>query len=250
MGLRSARAKNRIQDRKRTGRACLGYSGASSVGVVGFADLPDKPLRRLQIGIDELDELLGGGVALGSVNLLSGNPGSFKSTLALQVANALSRDVQVVYVSAEEGEQSFKERARRLGCTSSRLGISFTAEVTTIIDEVKAVGANFVVIDSLQAIHHRNSEGGAQAQAVDCLKKLYAYAHQNEVAMIVVCQANKKEQLAGSRELEHTADALFYMKRAEYSSKLVDITSSKNRNCGASTAITLEISPDSGVLCC
>ena len=42
-------------------------------------------------GLDELDRVLGGGLVLGSVTLLGGDPGIGKSTMLLQAGDALSR---------------------------------------------------------------------------------------------------------------------------------------------------------------
>jgi DNA repair protein RadA/Sms len=46
---------------------------------------------RIPTGLGELDRVLGGGLVLGSVTLLGGDPGIGKSTLLLQASDALSR---------------------------------------------------------------------------------------------------------------------------------------------------------------
>ena len=45
---------------------------------------------RIVTGISELDRVLGGGIVLGSVVLLGGEPGAGKSTLLLQLCGAIS----------------------------------------------------------------------------------------------------------------------------------------------------------------
>src|SRR5512137_1486910 len=69
--------------------------------------------HRLKTGITELDRILGGGMVPGSLILLGGEPGVGKSTLALQLALALSGK-SVLYVSGEESEEQISLRAKRL----------------------------------------------------------------------------------------------------------------------------------------
>jgi len=55
----------------------------------------------------------------GSLVLIGGDPGIGKSTLLLQVANGLSQNYRILYVSGEESGQQIKLRASRLGVGNS-----------------------------------------------------------------------------------------------------------------------------------
>src|SRR6266849_2551066 len=70
---------------------------------------------RLSTGSTELDRVLGGGLVLGSVTLIGGDPGIGKSTLMLQAAAALNRSGAVLYATGEESLKQVALRARRLG---------------------------------------------------------------------------------------------------------------------------------------
>ena len=68
-----------------------------------LAEISSEEEQRLQIGIKELDRVLGGGIVKGSLVLVGGDPGIGKSTLLLQVCKQLSDKGQdVLYVSGEE----------------------------------------------------------------------------------------------------------------------------------------------------
>src|SRR5918994_966216 len=67
-----------------------------TLGEIDEADAPRQPT-----GIGEFDRILGGGVVPGSAVLVGGEPGIGKSTLLLQVAHALARDLKVLYVTSE-----------------------------------------------------------------------------------------------------------------------------------------------------
>src|SRR5687768_13346753 len=57
---------------------------------VAIADIDHADAPRIRCGISEFDRILGGGVVPGSAVLIGGEPGIGKSTLLLQVANALA----------------------------------------------------------------------------------------------------------------------------------------------------------------
>src|SRR5690554_732072 len=79
----------------------------------------DEP--RIATGLEELDRVLGGGLVLGSVTLLGGDPGIGKSTLLLQASDALSQATSTLYVTGEESLRQVGLRARRLGLGAQSL---------------------------------------------------------------------------------------------------------------------------------
>ena len=62
----------------------------------------------------ELNRVLGGGIVLGSLVLIGGEPGIGKSTLMLQIALTLTQ--RVLYVSGEESETQIKGTQPRGKC--------------------------------------------------------------------------------------------------------------------------------------
>ena len=50
--------------------------------------------KRMMSDIPDVDTVLGGGIVAGSVNLIAGQPGIGKSTLLLQLSNAIARGVR------------------------------------------------------------------------------------------------------------------------------------------------------------
>ena len=68
----------------------------------------EKQKRKLQD--EELNRVLGGGIVLGSLILVGGDPGIGKSTLLLQFALS-STSKKILYVSGEESEKQIKMRA-------------------------------------------------------------------------------------------------------------------------------------------
>ena len=72
-------------------------------------DVDEKSEPRIDTGIAELSQVLGGGLVPGSVILIGGDPGIGKSTLLLQALNKLSANgKKVLYVSGEESIRQTK----------------------------------------------------------------------------------------------------------------------------------------------
>ncbi|MBE9198096.1 MULTISPECIES: DNA repair protein RadA [unclassified Nodularia (in: cyanobacteria)] len=80
-----------------------------------FDQITDRQIARWESGYGELDRVLGGGIVPGSMVLIGGDPGIGKSTLLLQVSNALAQRYRILYVTGEESGQQVKLRASRLG---------------------------------------------------------------------------------------------------------------------------------------
>ena len=89
--------------------------GVTSLTAMRLADISTTEEKsRILTGISELDRILGGGIVLGGVVLLSGEPGVGKSTMLLQLCGAISNQHTVLYITGEESVRQVKLRAARL----------------------------------------------------------------------------------------------------------------------------------------
>src|SRR3989339_1202842 len=86
--------------------------------VINFSEITGKDFLRIETGIGEFDQVLGGGIVPGSLILLGGEPGIGKSTLVAQLASpprtVLANARTVLYVSGEESAEQIKMRLDRL----------------------------------------------------------------------------------------------------------------------------------------
>jgi len=95
------------------------YSNLSSrLKTISLQDITSSEHKRIQTADAELNRVLGGGIVMGSIVLIAGEPGIGKSTLFLQDALQL-KDITTLYISGEESEQQIKMRADRLGIENS-----------------------------------------------------------------------------------------------------------------------------------
>lgn len=164
-------------------------------------------------GIAEFDRILGGGIVAGSLILVGGEPGIGKSTLLLQVCNALSLQKKtVLYVSGEESVQQTKLRAERLGAASPGLLLVSETNLDLILGYIEETNPALVVIDSIQTVFQPDlaSAPGSISQVRECGARLLVSAKSGEVPIVLVGHVTKTGALAGPRVLEHMVDTVLY----------------------------------------
>ena len=106
---------------------------------VSYNDLEIPDYIRSKTGLNELDRVLGGGLVHGSVVLISGEPGIGKSTLLMQISDALGQSKKVLYVSGEESGGQLKLRAKRLGVLGHNLFILTETNIENIIEQTDKI---------------------------------------------------------------------------------------------------------------
>ena len=88
--------------------------------VVALKDVAAEDTKRLSTANSELDRVLGGGFAPGSLVLIGGDPGIGKSTLVLSTLAVMNAaGVKSLYVSGEESAVQVKLRSERLNVAGS-----------------------------------------------------------------------------------------------------------------------------------
>ena len=176
-------------------------------------DSEEKPPRRTQSGVIELDQVLGGGIVDSSAILLGGDPGIGKSTLLLQAAARFARNgLKVIYISGEEATAQVQLRAQRLGITDSPLILAAETNLRNIVTTLDTEKPNLVIIDSIQTmwVDHIDSAPGSVSQVRSSAHELTSFAKRRNVSVIMVGHVTKDGQIAGPRVVEHMVDTVLY----------------------------------------
>lgn len=184
-------------------------------------DVQVRESDRLTTNILELDRVLGGGIVPGSVILIGGDPGIGKSTIALQLSNHLTHNGKtILYVSGEESVAQTKLRAKRLGSVESdRLYIVNQTDLSLILEYIKKLKPDAVIIDSIQVIFDPgiSSSAGSVSQVRECAGILTQMAKTQGVSLIIIGHVTKEGALAGPRVLEHIVDTVLYFEGDRFS---------------------------------
>jgi len=209
-------------------------------GGAGPQSLPDIPAdgyERIPVSIGELSRVLGGGIVPGSVVLISGDPGIGKSTLLLQLCNALAQpeashvgEGPVLYVSGEESAAQIKLRAARLDVVSRDIQVLAETHLETISNHIQQLQPRMVVVDSVQSIYSEliQSGAGSVTQVRDCSAHLLRLAKSQTFPLFLVGHVTKEGSIAGPRVLEHMVDTVLYLEGERFHSFRL-LRSVKNR---------------------
>ena len=164
---------------------------------------------RIDMHNGELNRVLGGGLVSGSLVLLGGEPGIGKSTLALQVLMQLG-ERKTFYASGEESVRQLKLRAERLAGNAENLYISSETSLERILDQVKELEPEVVVIDSIQTIGTEAVDAtiGSISQVRECAARILEFAKSRNIPFIIIGHINKEGSLAGPKVLEHIVDTV------------------------------------------
>ena len=203
--------------------------GAAAVVSAGLNCQQNKPQRLSEINATEeerydthdaeLNRVLGGGIVPGSLILLGGEPGIGKSTLLLQTVLRMS-DRRILYVSGEESERQIKLRADRLSTSPPMQGnpnatgeeplLFCETRLEVILDEVKAVQPDLLIVDSVQTMQTESVESspGSVTQIRECATALLKYAKDNNVPVLLIGHITKEGSIAGPKVLEHIVDCV------------------------------------------
>ena len=145
--------------------------------------------------------------------MLSGDPGIGKSTLVLQIADAVCRHAgAVLYGSGEESAGQIKVRAERLGITASNLIIQADTSLDAVLQEAKRRRPVLLIIDSIQTMYSSDADGmpGSMTQIRESTRRLMEFAKTESISVIVIGHVTKEGAIAGPRMMEHMVDVVLY----------------------------------------
>jgi len=189
-----------------------GFAAEEEEGIVQLGEITATETTRFSTGVSELDRVLGGGLVLGSVVLMGGDPGIGKSTVLLQTLSNLSHHSPTLYVTGEESLQQVKLRAERLELGADSLQLLAETQVERILNLGLTTKPKIMVIDSIQTMYTEllQSAPGSVAQVRESAAQFVQFAKQTNTAIFLVGHVTKEGALAGPRVLEHMVDTVLY----------------------------------------
>jgi DNA repair protein RadA/Sms len=174
--------------------------------VINIIEVETSEEPRIKTPSEELNRVLGGGIVLGSVTLIGGEPGIGKSTLLLQLALKMKK--KIFYVSEESASQ-IKMRADRLtdiqnpNCFLYRnfwKNSSRSQKTGTGFHDYRFYSDPSVSID-------RKFSGNCFSDQ-ECSNEIIKYAKENNIPVFLVGHITKDGQIAGPKVLEHMVDVV------------------------------------------
>jgi DNA repair protein RadA/Sms len=176
-----------------------------------YQDVKEFKKPRIKVKIEEFNKVLGGGVVIGSLVLIGGEPGIGKSTLLLQVSRDFAgQEEKVLYVSGEESLEQIKLRGDRLGVCGGKLYLLAETNLERILAQAQKIMPQILVLDSVQTIFSSKlaSSPGTISQVREVANQVFRFAKSNQVSSFLIGHITKDGSLAGPKSLEHMVDVV------------------------------------------
>lgn len=193
---------------------------------VSNIEIPSIFFNRFMTGITELDQMFGEGILPGSSFTLTAQPGCGKTTLLLQLCEALTANgYNVGYASGEENKYQLAFTCKRLNvknvCIANETDIDMLAAATKEFD--------VLVVDSFQALTASEDLNKNQLEK-KAVSKLVKAAKDNECALFFIMHLTQAGKLKGSTLIPHSVDVnmqILMDDEGEDNQRIVDVY--KNR---------------------
>jgi DNA repair protein RadA/Sms len=190
-------------------------SGVQKVAPQNVNQVESIKFSRFESGMNEFDRVMGGGVAIGSLTLIGGEPGIGKSTLLIAIAGSFGKkfnEDKILYVSGEESLGQIASRAKRLGITAENLYLYHSTNWQDIQEQIKAVKPKFFILDSIQTTisSEIDSAPGTVSQIREITYEVMNFAKGTGTTCFIIGHVTKDGNIAGPKILEHMVDTVIY----------------------------------------
>ncbi|GAB4233478.1 MAG: DNA repair protein RadA [Chlamydiales bacterium] len=209
----TCRAWNTLQEEVSFSTVRFASQTLNSKKPISLRDVQPQSTPRMLSGIQEFDRLIGGGVVPGSLSLVGGEPGIGKSTLLLQMADALARQgLTVLYVCGEESIEQTSLRAKRLGTVNEKVLLLNETRFASIKAQIDDVAPDIVIVDSIQITYKDEipSAPGSVTQVREVTSEMMHIAKGLQIAVFLIGHVTKSGEIAGPKVLEHLVDTVLY----------------------------------------
>ena len=194
--------------------------------IIDLSKIQNTDYKRLDTGFEEFNRVLGGGIVVGSLVLVSGDAGIGKSTLLTQLALNIEKSL---YVAGEESAQQIKIRVDRIKPNAS-FAVLNEVDVDVVSGAIEQFKPTLVIIDSIQTLETEDLESvaGSVGQVRESAHRLQRMAKNLHIPIFLVGHVTKAGNLAGPKTLEHVVDVVLSLE-GDSTSMFRILRSTKNR---------------------
>ena len=164
--------------------------------------IPSVFYNRMKTGVEEFDAMFGEGILPGSAFTITAQAGCGKTTLLLQLMEALANNgYEVGYASGEENQYQLAFTCKRLNVKSVQ--IANETDIDVLAEAMQEL--DVLVVDSFQALTTKNKLNHAELERY-AVSTLVNAAKANECTLFFVMHLTKDGKLKGSTLVPHAVD--------------------------------------------
>ena len=183
-------------------------------------DVPPELERSIKTGIKWFDGAMGeDGITPSTSMLLTGTPGAGKTTLALQLADAITGAGNIcLFNTGEESLLQIRKVAKRLAMKHGFVAGQDTL-VSNIITHADTLRKNnpskqiFIILDSLQTLDDGKYKDGSTNSMTQlrAIEMITSWCKENFGVAITIGQVTKSGEFAGKQQVKHAVDVHGHM---------------------------------------
>lgn len=177
-----------------------------------------KSIFRYDFKSSSLNNIFWGWLTKWSVNYLSAEPGTWKSTMLWQLLWLLENsNLKILYYSWEENEFQIWERLKRIYEWNenylNNIDVYFWESLEEFQGLIDRDRPDIVILDSLQKVKSidKDWDTWSISQQSYCIDKITFYLKRSQITWFVIGHVNKEWDLAGSKKIEHIVDWVYVM---------------------------------------
>ena len=188
--------------------------------------IPEIFFQRFSSGISAVDEVFSGGFIPSQVFVLSAVAGSGKTTIALQILDALqSQGKRVAYLSGEETIFQLAFTCKRLNINPPLTNMSNIDEIGELI---KKESLDFVILDSIPSMT-TNVKMNSNQRDEYLSNKIVEIAKETNCVIGCILHVTKNGTYRGSTKIVHAVDSVLHMIKSETVKNIRTVEVEKNR---------------------